>query len=74
MSYKSILQHVYETEKEQPNKTWLTQPLSGGSVVVYTWKEALQEARKIAQYLIEQGFEPGSKIAMVSKNCASFVS
>lgn len=73
MSYKSILQHVYETEQQQPNKTWLTQPLVGGKVVEYTWAEALQEARKMAQYLIDQDYDSGSKIAMVSKNCASFV-
>ena len=73
MSYKSILQHVYETEKQQPNKLWLTQPLVGGKVVEYTWQKALQEARKMAQYLIDQNYEPGSKIAIVSKNCASFV-
>jgi long-subunit acyl-CoA synthetase (AMP-forming) len=73
MSYKSILQHVYETEKSHPNKLWLTQPLPGGKTVNYTWKEALDEARKMASYLQNQGFERGSKISIVSKNCASFL-
>ena len=67
MSTKSILKHVYDNESKHPNKLWLTQPLPGGSIVTYTWKQAVNEARRIGSYLQQQGFEPGSKIAMLSK-------
>ena len=73
MSDKLLLDYAYENETKHANKTWLSQPLPGGIVKDYTWSQAMNEARRIAQYLKAQNFEPGSKIAMVSKNCASFM-
>ena len=43
-----------------------------GAVLRYTHKEALDRARRMATHLKAQGFEPGSKIAIISKNCAHF--
>jgi acyl-CoA synthetase (AMP-forming)/AMP-acid ligase II len=36
----------------------------------FTWKEVLDEARRMATFLQQQGFEPGARIAILSKNCA----
>ena len=55
------------------NKLWLTQPIGGGQVKEYTWAQAVGEARKMATHLQSLGYEPGSKIGIVSKNCAHFM-
>ncbi len=69
---KLILDYVYEHEAAHPDKIYLTQPVGGGKVVDYTWRETLDQARRMAVYLKAQGFEPGARIAMLSKNCAHF--
>ena len=70
---KLLLDFVYENEIKYANKIWLTQPIGGGQVVDYTWSDAVGQARRMAAHLQSLGFEPGSKIAMVSKNCAHFM-
>ena len=67
---KNILDFVYANEKKHAEKIWFTQPVGGGKVEEYTWTEAMAQVRSIAAYLKGLGLEPGSKIAMVSKNCA----
>lgn len=67
---KVVLESVYEFEKKFPSKMYMTQPQKGGRVTKYTWGETMKEARKMAAYLKSLDFEPGSKIAMLSKNCA----
>ena len=69
---KLILDYVYEHEAAHPDKIYLTQPVGGGKVVDYTWRQTLDQARRMATYLKAQGFEPGARIAMLSKNCAHF--
>ncbi len=69
---KLILDYVYEHEAAHPDKIYLTQPVGGGKVVDYTWHQTLDQARRMAAYLKAQGFEPGARIAMLSKNCAHF--
>src|ERR1035437_1568685 len=69
---KLILDYVYEHEAVHPDKVYLTQPVGGGKVVDYTWRQTLDQARRMAAYLKAQGFEPGARIAMLSKNCAHF--
>ena len=69
---KLILDYVYEHEAARPDKVYLTQPVGGGQVVDYTWRQTLDQARRMAAYLKSQGFEPGARIAMLSKNCAHF--
>ena len=73
MSTKQMLDYVYENESKHANKLWLTQPIGGGQVKEYTWAQAVGEARKMASHLKSLGFEPGSKIGIVSKNCAHFM-
>lgn len=51
----------------------MIQPTKGGELCEYTWAETADQARKMAAHLKAQGFPPGSKIAILSKNCAHFV-
>jgi long-chain acyl-CoA synthetase len=67
---KTLLQCVYEHERDRGDRVWLTQPMGGGVLRTFTWKQAVGEARRMASYLRELGFPPGSRIAILSKNCA----
>lgn len=70
---KILLDYMYEHEKNLANYVYLTQPLGQAQVANYTWAEAMNQARRMAAYLKAQGFEPGARIAILSKNSAHFV-
>ena len=67
------LQRLYHWEKTAPDKTVFTQPMGGGVVKEYTWKQALDEVRRMAAYLKSLKLEPGTKIAMLAKNTAHWM-
>jgi len=68
-----VLERAYTWEKQRPSEVYMTQPTGNGAVRTYTWAETLDESRRMAAYLQSFGFPPGSKIALLSKNCAHFV-
>jgi long-subunit acyl-CoA synthetase (AMP-forming) len=70
---KLLLDFIYEHEKNIPEHVFLTQPIGNGEVIDYTWAEMMNQSRRMATYLQSQGFEPGSRIAILSKNCAHFI-
>jgi long-chain acyl-CoA synthetase len=67
------LERVYRWEREQGDRVFLTQPYGGGKVREWTWGQAVGEARCMAAYLRAQGWEPGTRVAILSKNCAWWV-
>jgi long-chain acyl-CoA synthetase len=67
---KTLLQFVYDHERNLADRIWLTQPMGDGTLREFTWKQALDEIRRIAAHLRERGYPPGSRIAILSKNCA----
>lgn len=67
------LQSVYRWERERPDRVFLTQPFGGGQVRHWTWAQAVGEARRMAAYLKAQQWEPGSRIGILSKNCAWWI-
>lgn len=69
---KLILDYVYDHEAGHPDKVFLTQPVGAGQVLDYTWAQVLDQARRMAAHLRSRGFEPGARIAILSKNCAHF--
>ena len=69
---KLLLDYLYEHESKRADQIYLTQPLGGDKVADYTWKQTMDQARRMAAYLQSQGFEPGARIAILSKNCAHF--
>ncbi|MGB5812496.1 MAG: AMP-binding protein [Polyangiales bacterium] len=73
VSPKLALEDVYHWESTTPDRLWLTQPTGGGQIQTYTWAQALDEARRMAAHLKSLNLEPGSKIGMISKNCAHFL-
>jgi long-chain acyl-CoA synthetase len=70
---KLILDYVFEHEKNNADKVFLTQPIGGGQTIDYTWAEAMDQSRRMAAHLKAQNFEPGSRIAILSKNSAHFM-
>ncbi|MFU8821698.1 MAG: AMP-binding protein [Gammaproteobacteria bacterium] len=68
-----MLDYIYEHEKERADQVFLTQPVGGGEVIDYTWAEVMDQARRMAAHLAAQGFGPGARIAILSKNCAHFI-
>jgi long-chain acyl-CoA synthetase len=67
------LQRLYHWERTAPDRTVLTQPLGGGAVRDYTWAQVMDETRRMASHLQSLGLAPGSRIAILSKNCAHWL-
>jgi long-chain acyl-CoA synthetase len=64
------LQRLYHWESTAPNQVALTQPIGGDQVQDFTWGQVADQARRMATHLKAQGWEPGAKVAILSKNCA----
>ncbi|MEZ5730472.1 MAG: AMP-binding protein [Burkholderiaceae bacterium] len=69
---KLILDYVYAHVAQHPDRVYLTQPIGNGRVTDYTWREVLDQASRMATHLRSHGFEPGARIALLSKNTAHF--
>lgn len=51
----------------------MIQPIGGGELREYTWNEIGEQIQKVAGYLVSLNLEPGSHIALISKNCAEWI-
>ena len=67
------LQRLYHWESTKPDKVVFTQPLGGGKVRDYTWREVLDQSRRMAAHLQSLGLRPGDKVALLSKNTAHWL-
>ncbi|MFR0691738.1 AMP-binding protein [Enterobacterales bacterium AE_CKDN230030158-1A_HGKHYDSX7] len=63
----------YQREKSHPNKRYLVQPLTGGEVQTLTWGEVGEQARRAAAWLRSLDLPEGSRVAIISKNCAHWI-
>ncbi len=72
MSYKTHLQYFYDRVLATPDAIFLRQP-EGEKWHEITWKQAYDEASRTAAYIRSLGFEPGSNIAILSKNCYHWI-
>ena len=72
MEYDLPLQHFARQVAGTPQAPWLHQPIDR-QWHTFTWGEADNQARRIAAGLKAQGYAPGSRIAILSKNCAEWV-
>ncbi len=69
---KLILDYVYDHEAKLAERVYLTQPVGDDKVIDYTWKQTLDQSRRMAAHIKAQGLEPGARVAILSKNCAHF--
>ena len=67
------LQALEQRHQQHGDAVAFVQPLGGGELREYTWKDVDDEARRIAAYLHAQGMEKGDHVALVSKNCAEWI-
>ncbi|HSV54594.1 MAG TPA: AMP-binding protein [Burkholderiaceae bacterium] len=67
------LQRFFHWERTQPDRIFLTQPLGDGAVRDITWREAGDEARRMAAHLLAQGWPSGSSVAILGKNSAHWI-
>ena len=72
------LQRMFHWEKTSPDRVVFTQPYEGaskgaGQVRTWTWKQALDETRRMAAYLKGLNLPPNSNIALISKNTAHWM-
>lgn len=68
----SPLAQFLKWEKEIPQTVFLRQPFNG-QWKTWTYQQAGDEIRRIASGIKAQNFPEGSKIAILSKNCAHWV-
>jgi long-chain acyl-CoA synthetase len=68
----SVLECIYQHEKNLADKIFLTQPMGGGKVLDYTWAQTVDQSRRMAAHLKTLGLPHGAKVALLSKNCAHF--
>jgi long-chain acyl-CoA synthetase len=67
------LQKFYRWVDELADKTYMTQPMGGDVIKNFSWKQTFDETARMAAYLKAQGWPAGSKVAILSKNCAHWV-
>ena len=70
---KLLLDYDYSHESALADQVYLTQPLGNGVVVDYTWRQLMDQARRMATHLKSRGLEPGARVAILSKNTAHFI-
>ena len=67
------LDAFYAREARHPNKPYLSQPVAGGQVEQLNWSEVGDQARRAANWLRSLELPQGSRIAIISKNCAHWI-
>lgn len=67
------LQRLYQWEKSHAHHIYLSQPMGDGVMRDYSWSQVVEESLRIAAYLKGLGYEPGARIAILSKNCAHWI-
>jgi long-chain acyl-CoA synthetase len=67
------LQRLYHWERTAPDRVVLTQPMGGGIVKDFTWREVVDQTRRMAAHLKSLGFEPGARIGILGKNSAHWL-
>ncbi|MBK8289686.1 MAG: AMP-binding protein [Flammeovirgaceae bacterium] len=72
MNDSTPLSKFLKWEKEIPDQLFLRQPFDG-QWKTWTYREAGNEIRRIANGLLAQNFPKGSNVALISKNCAHWV-
>ncbi len=72
IKFDSPLSAFEHWETTTPNKEYLRQYING-ELIIYTFKESGDEARRIATAINGFNLSPKSKIALLSSNCAHWV-
>jgi len=63
---------LLKNEKEKANSVYLKQPYKRQWFEL-TWSETIKKARRVAAFLLNNGYKRGDHIAIISKNCAEWL-
>ena len=72
-AFRLPLEVFYQREARHPNKRYMVQPLPGGQLQELSWAEVGEQARRAANWLRSRELPQGSRIAILSKNCAHWI-
>jgi long-chain acyl-CoA synthetase len=72
-TYRLLLDVFYGREARHSNKRYMVQPLPGGQLLELSWADVGEHARRAANWLRSRELPPGSRIAIISKNCAHWI-
>ena len=67
------LEKIYFWETAKAEEIYMTQPMGQGEIVDFTWRRAIGEVRRMASYLKSLNLPAGSRIGILSKNCAHWI-
>lgn len=70
-NYSTVLEKFYFWESEHPQRNYLNQPVDG-EIQSYSWGDVARLSRVVANNLLAMDYEPGTKIGILSKNCAEW--
>src|SRR5690606_3667377 len=68
-----VLEAFFRHERQHPDKTYLIQPLAGGTTLELSWRQVGEQARRFAGWLSQQHLPERSQVAILSKNCAHWI-
>ncbi len=71
--YPTPLEKFYHNEKALADRLCFVQPHEDGRVEQFTWRQHADHVRRMAAYLQSLNLEPGSRIAIMSSNCAHWI-
>ncbi len=63
---------LLQWEATQPDAIYMTQPVNG-EVIEYSWAQTADQVRRMAGYLQSLDLPAGSRIALLSRNCAHYI-
>lgn len=69
MQPDNLLDYFLQWEEQISDQIFLRQA-HAGTWKTWTWAEAGNDSRRIAQALRDKGLQPGDKVAILAKNCA----
>ncbi|MCB0688190.1 MAG: AMP-binding protein [Saprospiraceae bacterium] len=69
MQPDNLLDHFLQWEEQTPDRIFLRQAYAG-SWHTWTFAQAGEESRRLAQSMLEFGLVAGDKVAILAKNCA----
>ena len=72
-AFRLPLEVFYQRAARHPNKRYMVQPLPGGQLQELTWAEVAEQARRAANWLRSRELPQGSRIAILSQNCAHWI-
>jgi len=68
-----LLDRALYWESTAPDRVFMTQPHDGGQTTDYTWRETMDQARRMASHLVSLGLPKPSQIGIVGKNSAHWI-